>query len=148
MKLTIILAAAAVGAAVLTGCGHDDERYAEVACVDRTTQVRVDDWRCNNNDPNFLPWYLTAGQPMFGYGQRAPYGSVAPPQGYRTRTITATPPPASTSRAGTTTAPSTSAPKATTAAPKTTAAPQKTQSQKPQTKAPAAPKPKPATKPK
>lgn len=135
--ITTLIAAAAVGAAVLTGCG-EDERYADVACVDRVTQVRVDDWRCSNgSDQNFSLWYLAAGQSMFGYGQRAPYGSAVVPQGYRARTITATPPPStSTPR---TSAPSTSSSKPSTSSSKPTTA-------KPQTSAPKVETAKPPTK--
>lgn len=148
MKLTATIAALAIGAATLTACsGNNDDRYAEVACVDRATNIRVDDWRCNNtnSDPNYMLWYLAAGQSMFGYGQRAPYGSAALPQGYRARTITVTPPTSATSQPRTSTAPGTSTKPSTSSKPAPSSKP-KVETAKPPTQKPA-PKPKPAPNP-
>lgn len=166
MNRTLIaaVAALAVGGATITACGNDDQT-AQAVCVDRVTEVRVDDWQCSNdnNDPNFMLWYLAAGQSMFGYGQRAPYGSAFVPNGYRapvysapprpatapSSTVTTAKPPTSTSTPTTSAKPSTSSSKPTTQSSKpSTQSKPSTAAPKPQTKAPAAPKPKPAPKPK
>lgn len=86
MRSLAAVFAAAVIAGALTACS-DEPQYADAVCVDRTTNVRVDDRLCDqsNYNPMFIPWYLTPGQSMFGIGTRAPYGSAVAPQGYQTR---------------------------------------------------------------
>ena len=72
-------------AAGLTSCGSDEQYDSNAVCVDQTTQVRVDDDRCDDDRTSagggfgwyFIPVGIYAG----GIGQRVGGGSFARPSG-------------------------------------------------------------------
>lgn len=134
---------------ILVACGpgkKSSTRYAQPLCVDRVTQIRVNDWECQANSSRYMPWYLTSGQAVPAMGVKPSYGGTSVPKGYSIPTTTkATSPAAAPS---TTTKPS-SAPTTTTKPTTTSNAPTtttKVNMQKTTTKAPAAaPKTQPKT---
>ena len=132
---------------ILAACGpgkKSSTRYAQPLCVDRVTQIRVNDWECQSNSSRYMPWYLTSGQAVPAMGVKPSYGGTSVPKGYSIPTTTkATSPaaaPSTTKPSSTpTTKPSSAAPtttsKPTSNAPTTTP---KVNMQKTTTKAPAA----------
>ncbi|MGW5267188.1 hypothetical protein ACWEQ4_00920 [Rhodococcus sp. NPDC003994] len=86
---TAAIATATTAAVLLTGCGSNRGGSVQPICVDRITNLRVDDDRCNRGGSNFYPWYLTYGQTAPRIGARPTTGSATIPKGARVETKTA-----------------------------------------------------------
>jgi hypothetical protein len=86
----VVLGVTALLAPSLTACGNDDEVDQQAICVDRNTQERVDDERCDPDDEanvgvgGIFFWYFlaTRGGAFFpAVGQRVSGGTYPPPAG-------------------------------------------------------------------
>ena len=86
----VVLGVTALLAPSLSACSSDDEVDNQAVCVDRTTQERVDDDRCDPDDGanvgvgGLFFWYFlaTRGGRLFpAVGQRVSGGTYAVPTG-------------------------------------------------------------------
>ena len=83
-SVAITLGAVPLLATGLTGCGSDDEAEYSAVCVDQTTQQRVDDDECDddNDRGGVHGWYFfPVGVYAGGIGQRVSGGSYTTPSG-------------------------------------------------------------------
>ncbi|AOZ63741.1 hypothetical protein SEA_WEASELS2_161 [Rhodococcus phage Weasels2] len=75
---TALVATVAATALILTGCSTNNNS-TQTICVDRKTQVRYSDDRCNRNDPNMMWWYLPSNKSKPKVTQKVTEGSSQKP---------------------------------------------------------------------
>lgn len=79
---TAMFAAAVLAATSVSGCAEEEQPATHTAvCVDPSTEVRVDDDRCDDNDTRMVWWYypITHHAPAVGHSVKGtPYTTSRP----------------------------------------------------------------------